>query len=69
MVDGAFPSPEDITLQQFRDAVARYDQLIEAVSASKGGKKNSSAPSATARSRRLMLIIPQPNPARGLSRS
>lgn len=37
MVDSHFPSPEDITLQDFRDALAKYDQLIEAVSASKGG--------------------------------
>lgn len=39
MVGSAFPSPEDITLQEFRDALAKYDRLIEAVSASKGGKK------------------------------
>lgn len=43
MVDSASPSPEHITLQEFRDALARYDQLIEAVSASKAGKNNSSA--------------------------
>jgi hypothetical protein len=39
MVDSSFPSPKDITLQEFHDALAKYDQLIEAVSASKGGKK------------------------------
>ncbi|KAG8159541.1 hypothetical protein KVR01_010178 [Diaporthe batatas] len=39
MVDtAAFPSSEDITLQEFRDALAEYDQLIEAVSAAKGAK-------------------------------
>ncbi|KAK7698094.1 hypothetical protein SLS64_012869 [Diaporthe eres] len=38
MVDSRFPSPGDITLQEFRDVLAKYDQLIEAVSASKGAK-------------------------------
>lgn len=38
MVDIAFSSPEDITLEEFRDALAKYDQLIETVSASKGAK-------------------------------
>lgn len=38
MVDSLSPSSEDITLQDFRNALAKYDQLIEAVSASKGGK-------------------------------
>lgn len=40
MGDGHFPGPEDISLQEFRDALAKYDELIEAVSASKGGKKS-----------------------------
>jgi hypothetical protein len=39
MVDSPCPRPEDITLQEFRNALAKYDQLIEAVSASKGGKR------------------------------
>lgn len=39
MVESSCPSPEDITLQEFHDALAKYDQLIEAVSVSKGGKK------------------------------
>lgn len=39
MVDSSSPSPEGITLQEFRHALAKYDRLIEAVSASKGGKK------------------------------
>lgn len=37
MVDSSCPSPEDITLQEFHDALARYDQFIAALSASKGG--------------------------------
>ncbi|KAK2598586.1 hypothetical protein N8I77_011986 [Diaporthe amygdali] len=35
MVDSSCPSPEDITLQEFHDALARYDQFIEALSVSK----------------------------------
>lgn len=38
MMNSLSPSSEDITLQDFRNALAKYDQLIEAVSASKGGK-------------------------------
>lgn len=38
MVHSALPSPGDITLQDFRDALAKYDQLIGAASASKGAK-------------------------------
>lgn len=39
MVDRPRPSPAAITQLEFDDALAKYDQLIEAVSASKGGKK------------------------------
>ncbi|KAL1873028.1 hypothetical protein Daus18300_004169 [Diaporthe australafricana] len=38
MVDRPCPSPEAITRLEFDDALAKYDQLIEAVSASKGAK-------------------------------
>lgn len=33
----ATPQPDQITLDEFQDALGRYDQLLEAVSTSKGG--------------------------------
>ncbi|KAI3395095.1 hypothetical protein diail_1775 [Diaporthe ilicicola] len=37
-MDHLCPSPEDISRPEFDDALAKYDKLIEAVSASKGAK-------------------------------
>lgn len=67
MVGSRFPSPQDITLQEFRDALAKYDQLIEAVSASKGGMEILGTFSPPILIRRL--ISPQPNLARRLLQS
>lgn len=40
MADTARNTPETITGEEFHDALSRYDQIVEAISASKGSKLN-----------------------------